>query len=410
MLLGYLKLVARYERLIEISRQLNSTLDLQSLLQHILKAATELTECEEASLMLVDEASGELRFEAASQLSSGAIAAIAIPPNSIAGWIVQHAEPVLIEDASDDPRWYRGVDEVVQYQTRNVLGVPMIARNKVIGVLEALNKRSVHGWVEDDVTTLSTLASQAAIAIENSRLFHQNDLVRDIVHELRAPLAALTFGTTLLERPDLPEARRGEVLHTLRSETERLSNLATSFLDLSRLESGRAKLEVARCNTRDLLHDSIEVIRPQADARGITVSITCDPTLIVDGDRAKLLQVMINLLTNAVKYNKEQGTIMVSAELTDEVGHLPNRTEATQMVNIAVADTGKGMTEESLKHLFERFFRAKETSDQQGTGLGLVIARRIVEVHGGRVNVSSALNVGTTFSFTVPSAPMTQLS
>lgn len=152
------------------------------------------------------------------------------------------------------------------------------------------------------------------------------------------------------------------------------------------------------------------MIRPQADARGITVSITCDPTLIVDGDRAKLLQVMINLLTNAVKYNKEQGTIMVSAELTDEVGHLPNCTEATQMVNIAVADTGKGMTEESLKHLFERFFRAKETSDQQGTGLGLVIARRIVEVHGGRVNVSSALNVGTTFSFTVPSAPMTQLS
>jgi len=410
MLLGYLKLVARYERLIEISRQLNSTLDLQSLLQHILKAATELTDCEEASLMLVDEASGELRFEAASQMSSGAIAAIAIPPNSIAGWIVKHAEPVLIEDASHDPRWYRGVDEVMQYQTRNVLGVPMVARNKVIGVLEALNKRGQHGWAEDDVTTLSTLASQAAIAIENSRLFHQNDLVSEIVHELRAPLAALKYGTTLLERPDLPDQRRGEVLHTLQSETERLSNLATSFLDLSRLESGRAKLEVARCNALDMLHDSVEVVRPQADARGIVISIVCEPTLILDGDRAKLHQVMINLLTNAVKYNREQGKIAVSATLTDEVGHLPNRSQGMPMVRISVADTGKGMSEDSLKHLFERFFRAKETADQQGTGLGLVIAQRIVEAHGGRIDVTSTLNVGTTFSFTVPSAPMTQLS
>jgi len=410
MLLGYLKLVARYERLIEISRQLNSTLNIQTLLQHILKAATELTDCEEASLMLVDEASGELRFEAASQLSAGAIAAIAIPPNSIAGWIVTHAEPVLIEDASHDPRWYRGVDDVVQYHTRNVLGVPMIARNKVIGVLEALNKRGQNGWAEDDVTTLSTLASQAAIAIENTRLFHQNDLVSEIVHEFRAPLASLKYGTTLLERPDLPESKRTEVLHTLQSETERLSNLATNFLDLSRLQSGRAKIEVAKFNGYSLLRDSVESVRLQADAHGITIAIDCDSTLILEGDRSKLQQVMINLLTNAVKYNREQGRIMISAELTDEVGHLPNRTENVPMVKIAVADTGKGMSPENLKHMFERFFRASETANQQGTGLGLVIARGIVEAHGGRIDVDSTVNVGTTFTFTIPSANMTQLA
>src|SRR5215472_15743941 len=216
---SYLQLLARYERLMEISRQLTSTLDLRTLLNRIIQAATELTDTEEASILLVDEKTGELRFEAATRLSPGAMEAIVVPVSSIAGWIVQHGEPVLVEDSEHEPRLYRAVGDIVQHQTKNMLGVPMIAHERVIGVVEAINKRNKASWNEDDVSTLTTLAAQAAIAIENARLFQQSDFVSEIVHELRTPLLALKASTTLLMRPELPGKRRDEIVQTMRSET-----------------------------------------------------------------------------------------------------------------------------------------------------------------------------------------------
>ncbi len=179
---NYLQLLARYERLMEISRQLNSTLDLGTLLNRIIQAATELTDTEEASIMLVDKRSGELRFEAASGLTAGAMEALVVPvEGSIAGWIVQHGEPVLVEDANLEPRIYQAVGNTLQRRTRNMLGVPMVAHDKVIGVVEAINKRAEVNWTEDDVSTLTTLAAQAAIAIENARLFQQSDFISEMV-------------------------------------------------------------------------------------------------------------------------------------------------------------------------------------------------------------------------------------
>lgn len=396
---SYLQLLARYERLMEISRQLTSTLDLRTLLNRIIQAATELTDTEEASILLVDEKSGELRFEAATRLTPGAMEAIVVPMSSIAGWIVQHGEPVLVEDSEHEPRLYRAVGDIVQHETKNMLGVPMIAHERVIGVVEAINKRNKASWNEDDVSTLTTLAAQAAIAIENARLFQQSDFVSEIVHELRTPLLALKASTTLLMRPDLPAKRRDDIVQTMQSETDRLSQLTTDFLDLARLESGRAKLEMARYNIADLIHESVEIVQPQAETRGITITVACEPVNWLEGDRGKIKQVLLNLLTNAIKYNREQGQITVDV-------HPNGETETMPMTRIAVSDTGRGISPEDLKHMFEKFFRVAETAGQTtGTGLGLVIARHIVEAHGGRIGVTSELGVGTTFFFNVPTAP-----
>lgn len=395
---SYLRLLARYERLNEISQKLNSTLDVRALLNMILNAVTELTDTEEASILLIDESTGELRFEAATQLSAGAMEVFVVPKeNSIAGWIAAHNEPVLVEDAQQDTRLYRVVDDTMQNNTRNLLGVPMVAKGKVIGVVEALNKRGEGHWTEDDVDALRALAAQAAIAIVNARLFQQNDFVSEMVHELRTPLAALKASTTLLLRPELPEKRRTEILLIMQDETDRLARLATDFLDLAKLESGRTTLESNSFALVELINEGVNIVRSQADERGISFSVSGDAALLVRGDRNKTKQVLLNLLTNAIKYNRERGQVFITAAPE----HDPE--SDTLLVRIAVRDTGPGLSAESLARMFERFYRAAETSEgTQGTGLGLVIARKIVEAQGGEMGVESEPGEGTAFWFTMP--------
>jgi signal transduction histidine kinase len=392
--------MARYERLMEISQQLNATLDLGTLLNRIIKAATELTDTEGASILLIDQATGELRFEAASAMSSGAMEAIVVPmEGSLAGWVVQNGQPVLVEDTHNEPRWFKRVDDTIGNSTRNLLGVPLVAHRKVIGVVEAINKREGFHWGDDDVDTLTTLAAQAAIAIENARLFQQSDFISEMVHELRTPLAALKASTTLLLRPELPDNRRTQIIKTMESETERLTRLTTDFLDLARLESGRTRLETSNFDIGELLRESVDVVRNQAVDRNVTLYVECKDGVMLNGDRGKVKQVLLNLLTNGIKYNKEQGEIFLS------VTRLAGDEDKESMAQIEARDTGRGISKEGQAHMFEKFFRVADTAGYtQGTGLGLVIAKRIVEAHGGNMWMHSELGVGTSFYFTLPFA------
>ncbi|NWF70692.1 MAG: GAF domain-containing sensor histidine kinase [Chloroflexi bacterium] len=387
---------AHYQRIIEISQQLNSTLDLKSLLRKIISAATELTQTEAASIMLIDPATGELRFEIASNMNPNEMEDIIVPlEGSIAGWIVTHGEPRVINDVRQEPNWFGKVDETIEFQTQNLIGVPMKTHNKVIGVLEAMNKNNNQLFTDDDFATLTTLASQAAIAIENARLFQQSDFIAEMVHELRTPLAALKASTTLLQRPNLPDERRSDIISTMQGETERLIRMTSEFLDLARLESGRAKLEVKPFELLKLLNESIEVVLPQANEKGIKPLVEGDD-YVIHGDRGKVKQVLLNLLTNAIKYNKENGQIFVttSAE-TNKNG--------VRMARIAVRDTGYGISKENQKHMFQKFFRVADTAGfTQGTGLGLAIAKHISEAHGGEIWLESEVGSGTTFFLTLP--------
>ena len=170
---NYPHLFRRYQRLIELSRSLSSTLDLPALLRQIIEAACEMTDSEAASILLVHPRTGELSFEASTQVDFVQMESIVVPKEgSIAGWIVARAQPLIIPDVRQDPRHFSQADEKLSFQTRSVLGVPLIHRGKVFGVLEAINKLDGE-FDPDDVSTLETLASQAAVAIENARLFQQ---------------------------------------------------------------------------------------------------------------------------------------------------------------------------------------------------------------------------------------------
>ena len=389
---NYPLLLKRMERLMEVSRTLASTLELGKLLRKIIEAAKELTDSEAASIMLVDPSTGELRFEAATNMEEIMLGIVIPVEGSIAGWIVTHSEPVVVPDTSKDSRWSQKVDQQTSFVTRSILGVPLVTRDKSIGALEALNKRT-GTFNQDDATTLQTLSAQAAIAIINARLFAQSDQIAEMVHELRTPLNSLSASTHLLLRPELPTERRSEIIKTMQRETLRLSQMTTDFLDLAKLESGRMRFTKENFDVRELTDECADVVRQQAAARGIAIQCHVAPApQTLESDRGKIKQVILNLLTNAIKYNRENGGIIVSTYVTSDSYYF-----------VSVADTGKGIPQEAMAHMFEKFYRVADTENTAtGTGLGLPIARKIIEALGGEMGVKSTPGVGSTFYFTLP--------
>jgi signal transduction histidine kinase len=390
----YPTLLKRYARLSELTTDMVSTLELGILLQRIVDAAKELTESEAASLLLFDSQTNHLYFEAATgPLEDGFIRTAVPADNSIAGWIYNHREPLLVEDTQRDPRFFAEVDFKTRFHTRSILGVPLLTKDKTLGVIEAVNKQT-GTFTEDDQRLLQSLAAQAAIALENARLFQQSDLVAEMVHELRTPLASLMAAAHLLQRPDLAADQAQRLSQTVYSEVQRLNDMTTDFLELARLESGRILFVREPVHLEGLIQECLEIIRAQAEASEITLETDFDRSLPpVQGDRNRLKQLMLNLLTNGIKYNHRGGSLLVSLF----------REEADFV--ISVKDSGRGIPVESLPHIFERFYRVPDQEAAvTGTGLGLVIAQRIAQNHQGRIEVQSELGKGSTFSLRLPAS------
>jgi signal transduction histidine kinase len=374
-------LVEQYRRIVEISQQLSSTYDLPMLLRKICSLAKELIDVEASSILLLDESRKQLRFAMSTNIRPSEMEEIFVPiEGSIAGWIVSHGEPRVIENVTATPNHYAAVDSRLQFHTRNLLGVPMRTYEKVIGVVQAINKNGNASFTDQDIQMLRTLASQAAIAIENARLFQQSDFINELVHELRNPLMALKASTTLLARPDLPEDKR--------------NYLTSEFLDVARMESGRVSLNLTRFSIRELITESAEVLAQQAAAKQVNIRIEPEDYL-VEADRGKIKQVILNLLSNAIKYNRTEGKVDIL------LGLLHNSDQS--YVHVTIADTGYGIPPEHQKNMFQKFYRVPTLEHvERGTGLGLALSKHIVEAHGGTIWFESQVGIGSRFQFTVP--------
>jgi signal transduction histidine kinase len=311
--------------------------------------------------------------------------------SSIAGEIITQRKPIVVMDVETNPRHFDRIGKELDIQTQSLLGIPLIAKDKVIGVLEVINK--IDGeFSQDDEELLGAFGSQAAIAIQNAHLFQQSDLVSEMVHELRTPLASINTAAYLLKRPEISQGQRTQIAGTIQSEAGRLSEMVTSFLDLARLESGRSQFKVEQVNLETIIDETIEVMQGTVTEKGLKLEKSIkQPLPLIEGDKDKLLQVGINLVSNAVKYNRPNGTITIGAEAGDN------------QVCFSVADTGMGMLPEHVESLFNRFYRVPGSENvAQGTGLGLTIVKKIVEGHGGRIEVESEVGVGTTFTVILP--------
>jgi signal transduction histidine kinase len=385
-----------YRRLLIISQVLTSTLELFTLLDLIVNAARDLTRTEATSILLLDNKTGDLYFEAVTGSKSEEIKRIVVPPDSLAGWVAREGRAQIINDVSRDQRFFAKVGETTGVRTRSLIVVPLKVKDKTIGVLEAINRSDNSPFVEEDVELMTTLGAQAAVAITNARLFQQSDLISEMVHELRTPLTSIVAYSELMLRREIPPVQARGFTETIYQEAMHLSSMTNGFLELSRLQSGRIRMDMVNFNLTDLVREVMQLLQPQTDERGLTLSATLpNRDVFVNADRERIRQVLVNLTSNAIKYNRDGGAVNILIE--------PSNAEH---VHVSVSDTGRGIPEKDLPRIFDKFFRVADSEGYAtGTGLGLSIVKQIVEAHGSAIEVQSQVDVGTTFSFVLRAAP-----
>ncbi|HEY88626.1 MAG TPA: GAF domain-containing sensor histidine kinase [Thermoflexia bacterium] len=378
------------EQILAISRQLNSTLEMRPLLLRIVESARDMTAAGAASILLV-ESENTLRFAAFCGPKISVLKSAAVPINkSLAGWVVQQKQTAIVNDAESDPRMY---DLQPHSTVRSIIAVPLSFGSQIIGVLEVLTHQQTHHFTPSDVETLETLASIAAVAVQNARLFQQNDWIAEIVHEIRTPLTSILAYADLLERPQLNRELGQQFIQIIQQEAERVGTLINQFLDLAQLESGRVTMEEKILSFPAIITHAANVLRPRAAQRDMQINQLCPHELPrVTGDAQRIEQVLLNFLSNAVKYANPHTTIdLVCQEKDGEV-------------IVSVTDHGAGISAEHLALLFQKFSRLPGSEKHAtGSGLGLHISRQIIAAHHGRIWATSALGQGSTFAFALPS-------
>jgi signal transduction histidine kinase/CheY-like chemotaxis protein len=324
---------------------------------------------------------------------------IARGPGTLVGRVGLERRAVQIRDVRADPDYeMHRARELGGFRT--IIGVPMLADDKVIGVI-TLWREQIEEFGERTLDLITTFAAQGAIAIQNAQLFrelevagrHKSEFLASMSHELRTPLnAVIGFSDVLLERMfgDLNE-RQEEYVRDIRDSGRHLLELINEILDLSKVEAGRMELEPAAVSLPGLLEYALAMVRERAARHGIALTLEVAPEVgVIWVDELKLKQVVLNLLSNAVKFTPDGGSVDVRAEIAG--------TEA----QVIVRDTGIGIDAADHERIFEAFQRGGREARSEGTGLGLTLSKRIVELHGGRIWMSSRPGAGSTFGFAVP--------
>ena len=278
-----------------------------------------------------------------------------------------------------------------------------------IGAISII-RRPPRPFSNQEISLLSTFTDQAVIAIENSRLFHEiqdksaqleaanqhkSEFLANMSHELRTPLNAIIgFSEVMLERMfgELND-KQDDYLKDIHSSGKHLLSLINDILDLSKIEAGRMELDIEDFDIGEALGNTVTLIRERAQQHGIALSIdSAAASGSIRADQRKFKQIMLNLLSNAVKFTPDGGRIAVHAQRVDDA------------LQVAVTDAGIGIAVADQEAVFQEFRQVggNYTNKQEGTGLGLALTRRFVELHGGTLSVVSAPGQGSTFTFTLP--------
>jgi len=393
--------------LFQLSQTFVTVTDLDTLLQGIMQVAVQATLADLGVLMLENEASESLEVRAIVTKSGAQLPGQEYRlSDTITRRATEDGQPVIWQESSVE-RFF--AQETISHQVTTAVALPLITKGEVIGTLGLGKGRAEEPFARSDLELLSVLASQAAAAIQNARLFSRirsayeqlkeldrmkSEFLSTVSHELRAPLHSIGgFMQLLLDDKVEDRATQREALETVARQTERLTRLINNLLDVSRMESGWLKLEKGPVQIRDVVREVVAEVRPMAEGRQIALADDTAPELpIVFADHERLAQVIRNLMHNAIKFTPSGGRIVISA--AESEGNLV----------ISVEDDGAGISGEAMPHLFERFYQADSSDTRRagGTGLGLYICRQIVIAHGGSIWAESEVGKGSTFHLGVP--------
>jgi signal transduction histidine kinase len=396
----------------EVGQTVSSTLDLQTVLSTIVGRAVELSGTDGGAIYEFDEGTEEFHLRATHGMSLELIEAVREARirlgETAVGRAALNREAVQIPDIMAEAA-YSLRDVMERAGFRAFLAVPLLRESRIIGAL-VVRRRVPGPFSKETVDLLKTFATQSALAIQNARLFreiadksrlleaasrHKSEFLANMSHELRTPLnAILGFSEVLAERMfgEVNE-KQAEYLQDILASGRHLLSLINDILDLSKVEAGRLELELGQFHLPTALDNALTLVRERATRHGITLTHSVDPGLAdIVADERKVKQILLNLLSNAVKFTPEGGRVGLTATAADRV------------VTIAVSDTGVGIAPEDQAAIFEEFRQVgrDDTRKQEGTGLGLTLAKKFVELHGGRIWVESQVGQGSTFNFTLP--------
>jgi PAS domain S-box-containing protein len=397
----------RTARLQRVTAALAGALTPAEVAEVVVREGTEALDASAGVLCLLDEERGELEV----------VRAVGLPGALLDGWqrfplhadvplaeAARAGEPVLVTSRDDLAARYPAVVSVLKHQAW--AAVPLLSGGRALGAI-GLSFTEPRRFAEEERDFLLAIGRQCAGTLERARLFERerrargeaeaasrarDDILGVVAHDLRNPLTAISmYASLLLEMPRELETQRGQ-LRTVLELTEQMNRLIQDLLDASRIEAGQLRVRPAPLPLGPLLAAAAEMVRMAAAGRGVALRVHAPegvPPVLADRDR--VLQVLSNLLGNAVKFTPRGGDVLVRAAV------------AGACVEVSVEDTGAGILPEHLPHVFDRFWQGD--ARRKGAGLGLAIARGIVEAHGGRIHARSTPGHGSTFSFTLPAAP-----
>jgi GAF domain-containing protein len=394
-----------------------STFDLQTVLDTLVESAARL--CEADMGAIARQRGANYHVVAGYAFPSGFkdyIETLPMAPGrgSLAGRVLLEGKPVHVADVLADPEYaLAGAQERAGYRTG--LGVPLLREGSPVGIL-FLFRKGVNAFTERQIELVNTFADQAVIAIENVRLFdeiqdksrqlevasqHKSQFLANMSHELRTPLNAI-LGYTELMLDDIygePPQRMRAVLERVERNGKHLLGLINDVLDLSKIEAGQLTLSLTDYSLKEVVQSVFSVVESLATEKKLALKVELPPALPPGhGDERRLTQVLLNLVGNAIKFT-DTGEVAIRAAASNG------------SFTLSVRDTGPGIAEADQVRIFEEFQQADSsaTKKKAGTGLGLSIAKRIIELHGGRISVDSRIGEGSTFSVTIPVAVQQQV-
>ena len=399
----------------EVGQAVSSTLDLETVLTRIASHAVQLSGADGGAIYEYDEATQEFQLRGSHQIEKELVDALRASPIQLGGGAVGQSavsrEPVQVTDVLDERQYatarFRPMLGRLGY--RSLLAVPLLREDRIMGGL-TIYRRRTGSFSPEVINLLQTFATQSVLAIQNARLFreiedksrqieaanrHKSEFLANMSHELRTPLNAIIgFSEVLGERMfgELNE-KQAEYTDDILSSGRHLLSLINEILDLSKVEAGRMELELATFDLPLAIDNARTFVRERATKHGINLDVTVDERLgDFVGDERKIKQILLNLLSNAVKFTPEGGRIGIKAR------------QADGSVEISVSDTGIGISPEDQAKIFEEFRQVggDYAHKREGTGLGLTLAKKFVELHGGKIWVESEAGKGSTFSFVLP--------
>ncbi|MEQ8168216.1 MAG: GAF domain-containing sensor histidine kinase [Candidatus Eremiobacterota bacterium] len=407
----------RFALLYQVGQVINSTLDINEVLNRVMDMVLEVMKAERGYIVLIDKDTGDFVFKTARRMDKQEVVEDDLSlSRSIVRKVAETGESVLSTNALQDPRFKKS-SSILLHEIRSILCVPVKLKHKILGVIYIDNRVNSGVFNKSDLELLTALSNQSAVAIDNAQLYEnlqrtlvelqeshrqlqdanalKDEFLANISHELRTPLTSiLGFSETIVS------GRLGEVndkyqrcSRYILENGKHMLRLVDDLLDISLVQTNRIVLNREEVMLTEVIEECLDSLSNEKERKKITITADIPPGINpAYADPQRLRRIIRNLVDNAIKFNVYDGRVELRVE------------EKERYFEISVADSGIGISEENFDIIFEKFRQidGSTTREYGGTGLGLALVKELITLHGGQVWVQSRVNEGTIFTFTLP--------